>query len=225
MPSPMHQIPERYHCGFFDIDCVKFDIERGNFDIECVMVYITFHLSFQPTTSSRSNNSNVTSDCFTDKLLDGLPPRRAVKFDLQPKLGAIPSARPPFRLSNPNNLLWKNSYATMSKKDGWKYQTLLKFLIYLIHHVKNPPRFYARPIPKAAPVILDDVGEYLYVVESLLQRKIHKDKIMLLVKVSIAKRGPDSNISLFIFFQPTTSLRSNSSNVTLRGAKEKLALF
>ncbi|KAF1317106.1 polyprotein, partial [Globisporangium splendens] len=38
-------------------------------------------------------------DCFPEKLPDGLPPERAVNFELQPKPDAVPSSRPPFRLS------------------------------------------------------------------------------------------------------------------------------
>ncbi|KAF1333192.1 polyprotein, partial [Globisporangium splendens] len=39
------------------------------------------------------------ADCFPEKLPDGLPPERAVNFELQPKPDAVPSSRPPFRLS------------------------------------------------------------------------------------------------------------------------------
>ena len=52
----------------------------------------------------------------------------------------------------------------------------------LSHRVENLTRFYARPILQAASVILDDVGEDLYVVESLPQRKIHRDQVMWFVK-------------------------------------------
>ncbi|KAF1327470.1 Retroelement pol polyprotein, partial [Globisporangium splendens] len=39
------------------------------------------------------------ADCFPELLPDGLPPERAVNFELQPKPDAVPSSRPPFRLS------------------------------------------------------------------------------------------------------------------------------
>ncbi|KAF1333226.1 hypothetical protein FI667_g2804, partial [Globisporangium splendens] len=39
------------------------------------------------------------ADCFPESLPDGLPPERAVNFELQPKPDAVPSSRPPFRLS------------------------------------------------------------------------------------------------------------------------------
>ncbi|KAF1326506.1 Retroelement pol polyprotein, partial [Globisporangium splendens] len=53
----------------------------------------------------------------------------------------------------------------------------------LSHYVENPTKFYTRPIPKAAPVILDDeTGEALHVVEALLRRKTHNRQMMWLVK-------------------------------------------
>ncbi|KAF1314311.1 Retroelement pol polyprotein, partial [Globisporangium splendens] len=53
----------------------------------------------------------------------------------------------------------------------------------LSHYVENPTKFYTRPIPKAAPVILDDeTGEALHVVEALLRRKTHNRQSMWLVK-------------------------------------------
>ncbi|KAF1334823.1 Retroelement pol polyprotein, partial [Globisporangium splendens] len=39
------------------------------------------------------------ADCFPEKLPDGLPPERAVNFELQAKPDAVPSSRTPFRLS------------------------------------------------------------------------------------------------------------------------------
>ncbi|KAF1325142.1 Retroelement pol polyprotein, partial [Globisporangium splendens] len=39
------------------------------------------------------------ADCFPELLPDGLLPERAVNFELQPKPDAVPSSRPPFRLS------------------------------------------------------------------------------------------------------------------------------
>ncbi|KAF1317743.1 Retroelement pol polyprotein, partial [Globisporangium splendens] len=53
----------------------------------------------------------------------------------------------------------------------------------LSHYVENPTKFYTRPIPKAAPVILDDkTGEALHVVEALLRRKTRNRQMMWLVK-------------------------------------------
>ncbi|KAF1333225.1 polyprotein, partial [Globisporangium splendens] len=53
----------------------------------------------------------------------------------------------------------------------------------LSHYVENPTKFHSRPIPKAAPVILDDeTGEALHVVEALLRSKTHNRQRMWLVK-------------------------------------------
>ncbi|KAF1334822.1 hypothetical protein FI667_g1429, partial [Globisporangium splendens] len=44
----------------------------------------------------------------------------------------------------------------------------------LSHYVENPTKFHSRPIPKAAPDILDDeTGEALHVVDALLRHKTH----------------------------------------------------
>ncbi|KAF1334741.1 Retroelement pol polyprotein, partial [Globisporangium splendens] len=53
----------------------------------------------------------------------------------------------------------------------------------LSHYVENPTKFHSRPIPKAAPVILDDeTGEALHVVEALLCSKTYNRQRMWLVK-------------------------------------------
>ncbi|KAF1326246.1 putative retroelement, partial [Globisporangium splendens] len=53
----------------------------------------------------------------------------------------------------------------------------------LSNYVENPTKFHSRPIPKAAPVILDDeTGEALHVVEALLRSKTHNRQRMWLVK-------------------------------------------
>ncbi|KAF0710942.1 hypothetical protein AaE_012307 [Aphanomyces astaci] len=41
----------------------------------------------------------------------------------------------------------------------------------LKHHVQNPERFQGRPIPKATPIILDDAGSKLHIVEALLKQR------------------------------------------------------
>nr|CCA20401.1 H0624F09.1 putative [Albugo laibachii Nc14] len=56
--------------------------------------------------------------CFPDKLPDSLPPRRAVNIDLQPKSDAIPSARPPFRISKTEQDALKK-FVRDNVKKGW----------------------------------------------------------------------------------------------------------
>ncbi|ETV63990.1 hypothetical protein H257_19075 [Aphanomyces astaci] len=47
----------------------------------------------------------------------------------------------------------------------------------LKHHVQNPERFQGRPIPKVTPIILDDSGNELHIVEALLkQRQFNRKK-------------------------------------------------
>jgi hypothetical protein len=52
----------------------------------------------------------------------------------------------------------------------------------LKHYVPNSSRFLSRPIPKAAPHILDDEGEQLFIVEALLKKRQFNRKREYLVK-------------------------------------------
>jgi hypothetical protein len=53
----------------------------------------------------------------------------------------------------------------------------------LKHYKSNDPKFGARPVPKATPVIFDDeTGEELYLVEKLLQKRQFNRKLEYLVK-------------------------------------------
>ncbi|KAF0703948.1 hypothetical protein AaE_015182, partial [Aphanomyces astaci] len=52
----------------------------------------------------------------------------------------------------------------------------------LKHHVQNPERFQGRPIPKATPIVLDDAGNELHIVEALLKQRQFNRKKEYLVK-------------------------------------------
>jgi len=52
----------------------------------------------------------------------------------------------------------------------------------LKHHKANPSKFRHRPIPKATPVILDDDGNELYIIEALLKQRQFNRKKEYLVK-------------------------------------------
>ncbi|KAF0714370.1 Aste57867_3901 [Aphanomyces stellatus] len=52
----------------------------------------------------------------------------------------------------------------------------------LKHHKANPSKFRNRPTPKATPVILDDGGNELYIIEALLKQRQFNRKKEYLVK-------------------------------------------
>ncbi|KAF0751300.1 hypothetical protein AaE_006432, partial [Aphanomyces astaci] len=52
----------------------------------------------------------------------------------------------------------------------------------LKHHIQNPELIQGRPIPKATPIILDDAGNELHIVEVLLKQRQFNRKKEYLVK-------------------------------------------
>ncbi|KAF0712905.1 hypothetical protein AaE_011927 [Aphanomyces astaci] len=50
------------------------------------------------------------------------------------------------------------------------------------HYVQNPERFQGRPVPRATPIILDDTGNKLHIVEALLKQRQFNRKKEYLVK-------------------------------------------
>jgi len=52
----------------------------------------------------------------------------------------------------------------------------------LKHYPKNSEQFQGRQIPKATPIIINDEGEKLYIIETLLKKRILSGKLEHLLK-------------------------------------------